>query len=279
MDLENNFRHIIGNNEKRKASSISQTSGYQELMKWKKPANQSKTPIVSPPVQPIVAQANISINSVSDYWSIDGVQYRNGIHTVDLSKSLLDGDSAKTQDQWVAHYNDAKGKNEFHAPDFPLLYGIVRALHTARDNASVKTEIDEAKKFLFDKSRAHWLMTLTRVRYKPSGTDLIIHNYGTPDKYESTTDFIGLDEYITATKQPLAYQKLLGTVDNTQQIHDVFKWLNGTDTYLWRVNSHPDSSIDRVARFSADSGRADLYCNGDPTISNLALGVRVAKKI
>ena len=276
MDLENNLRHIIGN-QKQRAKSVSETDAYKELMKWKKPINPSRPAAPEPaqPANPIPA----SINSVSDYWSIDGVQYRNGIHTVDLSKSLLDGDSAKTQDQWVAHYNDAKGKNEFHAPDFPLLYGIVRALHTARDNASVKTEIDEAKKFLFDKSRAHWLMTLTRVRYKPSGTDLIIHNYGTPDKYESTTDFIGLDEYITATKQPLAYQKLLGTVDNTQQIHDVFKWLNGTDTYLWRVNSHPDSSIDRVARFSADSGRADLYCNGDPTISNLALGVRVAKKI
>src|SRR3989338_3848822 len=269
MSLENNLRHIIGN-QKQRAKSVSETDAYKELMKWKKPINPSRPAAPEPaqPANPIPA----SINSVSDYWSIDGVQYRNGIHTVDLSKSLLDGESAKTQDQWVAHYNDAKGKNEFHAPDFPLLYGIVRALHTVRDNVSVKTQVDEAKKFLFEKSRAHWLMTLTKIIYNSSGTDEIIHNFGTIDHYERQLAFVGPDEYISKTARQDDYKALLQTDDSAQQIHDVFKWLNGTDTYLSRVNSRPKKLDERVARFSADSGRADLYCDGVSTNSNRALG-------
>jgi hypothetical protein len=34
-----------------------------------------------------------------------------------------------------------------------------------------------------------------------------------------------------------------------------------------------------VARFYADSDRADLYCNGGPTVTNSSLGVRFKRKV
>ena len=172
------------------------------------------------------AAVSPGIQSSADFWSISGVQYRNGIYTVDLMKTLLDNGTTKTQDAWATHYESGRDQNEFHIPDYPLFYGIFKTLHTIRDDATKATEIAEAHKFLKDTSRAKWLMTLTRIQYQPSGNDLIVHNFGTRDHYEEQVPFIGGDGKVTSSDASLPYQKLLGTNDNTQGIIDVFKWLN-----------------------------------------------------
>ena len=239
-------------------------------LEWE-PGRQTPTP-PQPPIPP----ANAGIQSLSDAWEISGVQYRNDIYTVDLGKALLDNGNGKTQDEWVTYSEAALDRDDFRTPDYPLLYGIVKSLYTQRNDSTKSAEIAEAQKFLKDTSRAKWLMTLTRIKYQHSN-DIIVHNHGTRSPYEKSLHFVGPDEYITDTKDIKPYQALLDTADGVDEIKGAFEWLNGTNTYLWRVNSKDNT--ERVARFYANSGRAYLCCYRDPSNSNASLGVRIRKKI
>src|SRR3989338_4888087 len=148
----------------------------------------------------------VNVRGNADAWSISGVEYRNGVYTVDLAKSLLDGGNSRQQAGWVDYSQEAIAKGDFYTPDYPLFYGTVRALFRAKDEPAKLQEAEEAKKFLQDTSRARWLMTLTRIKYQPQVNllkraifgrraifgveDIIVHNYGMPDSYEEKTNFI-----------------------------------------------------------------------------------------
>jgi len=229
----------------------------------------------SPPILVQPNSPNVNISTIGDYWKVSGVNYRNGVHTLDLAKTLLENGTAKTQNDWASYSESALAQNEFRTPDYPLFYGLVKALYSAKDDSTKAQEVEEVKNFLKDTSRARWLMTLTRIAYQPSGEDIITHNFGTREKYEEKTDFVGLDGLLTDKATPASCKALLGS-DNVQEISNVFQWLNGTNTYIWRVNSRPNQLIERVARFGAGSGRAALNCDRNPSYSDESLGVRAA---
>lgn len=221
--------------------------------------------------------SNIGVEGNNDFWRIAGVQYRGGIHTVDLMKKLLKDGASNTQTDWASHYETARQNGEFHTPDYPLFYGALRALYSARDDGTQAEEIEKARAFLKSNARARWLMTLTRIKYQPSGLDEVIHNFGTNDQYGGSVDFIGPDEWLKNTSNSEPYQVLLGTQDDIEQINAVYKWLNETDVRIWRLNSKPDSTSERVAGFFAGSGGAGLGCVGVPSDSSVSLGVREAR--
>jgi hypothetical protein len=224
-------------------------------------------PIVNPPVPPAVIPVTVQNNA--ECWSIDGVSYRDNFYVADLGKKLLEDGAEHTQYEWAERAEEAMPKGGLYTPDYPLFYGIVKAAKTAG--------LEDVRKFLRDTSRANRLMTLTRIQYQPSGEDIIIHNFGTRDRYYEQVQFVGEDGQINSSDAALPYQKLLGTDDNTQEILDVFKWLNGTDTYIFRVNVRQPAVDERVARFCSDSGRAYLSCYKDPNSSGSSLGVRLSR--
>ena len=217
----------------------------------------------------------VNVRGNADAWSISGVEYRNGVYTVDLAKSLLDGGNSRQQDGWVDYSKSASAKGDFYTPDYPLFYGTVRALFRAKDEPSKLQEAEEAKKFLQDTSRTRWLMTLTRIKYQPTGNDEVVHNYGMSDEYKVSKSIVNPDRFIESADSK-ALEAILGTGD-VGEISNVFNWLNGTKTYLWIVNERPSSVDERVARFDAGSVRAGLYCDGYPSYSDASLGVRVAR--
>lgn len=227
---------------------------------------------------PSVVNSPTSVTSSGHFWTIDNVPYRGSVYTVDLLKELAHGGVTHTQDEWAEHYKVTKDENGFHAPDYPILYGVFKALRTSKDDPTQSAMVEEARTFLQNTARAKWLMTLSRIKYKPSGLDTVIHNYGTTDQHSTDTDFIGKDEYLKDTSNATPYRVLLQTGESVEEIDKVFQWLNKTGAYLWRVNNKPSAEQDRVAGFDAYSGRAGLGCGGDPQVSNSALGVRLAQK-
>jgi len=215
-----------------------------------------------------------TLERAGDFWSIPNVLYRGKSHTVELySGGVLE---ARTPDEWAKHYGSAKPAGEFHAPDFPLFYGVLKALYNSKDDSSKKVEVEEAKNFLRQSSRNNWLTTLTRIKHNPKGMDEVIHNYGTSDSYKNKVKFIGPDGEITAVDGGRACKVLLGTSDDVQKIGSIYQWLNDTPTYIWRVNNKLSSVDDRVAWFYAYSDRACLDCGWDPSDSGASLGVRLA---
>ncbi|MFA5174462.1 MAG: hypothetical protein WC438_04750 [Candidatus Pacearchaeota archaeon] len=224
------------------------------------------------PKQEVVIPANTnpnqSIINAGDYWTIPNVSYRNGIHTFDLAKTLLENGQAQTQDYWVYYRNIAQPKGEFYTADMPLYHAVFTALFEQKDNP----ESEEARKFIQSSMRDKWPITLTRIAYQPRGKDKIIHNYKTNEQYELEEKIIGPDRFIKSRDSP-ALNALLGDGD-IDQINSIYNWINQTNPYIWRVDSKPNEIDERVAGLDANSGWVDLGCGRSPGGALASLGVR-----
>ena len=228
---------------------------------------QTTSPIITNP-----SQTNLP------YWTIPNVIYRGVSGNVDVQKTLLENGTSKDQDSWASYSEKERTKGNFYTPDYPLLYRTLEQAFNLKDEKAYKNQIEEMRTTLKGLARAKWLMTLTRIKYAPKGKDTIIHNFGLKDKYSLQEEFMGADGELPAGSPVNVYQNLLGTQSNIGRIKSVFDWFNDTNrSYIWRVNSKPDSVEDRVARFNACSDRAVLDCYGDPSVSYSSLGVRFVR--
>ena len=261
--MNTNFGYTFGRTEK------SRNNEFDELVKRLEQAPPSKKPAKKG--NPLNIPANI--NSTADYWNIEGVNYKNKFYSVQLAKSLLDNGNAKTQAQWAEYSVLAKQNGSFYTGDMPLYHAVFTSLFKQKDNSKSKKEIEEARAFIQKQMREKYLMTLTRIPYQPIGKDKIIHNYRTNEEYELNEDIVGPDrEIITGDKKALT--AILGT-DDIDEIKSVYKWINQTPAWIWRVNSKPKNINERVAWFVAGTGRAVLNCDRVPDYSDASLGVRV----
>jgi len=217
---------------------------------------------------------NATLEDKTDFWSIDNVRYRNRTCSVGLAKSLLDSGNKKTQDEWAEYSRQAQQQGTFYAGDFPLYYALFSQLHSLRENPGMRTNVEEAKAFISKQMFEKWLMTLTRLQYKKRGDDTIVHNYGMQDQYELKGKIVGEDGLITdADTDAQGMLELLTGEKDAAKVSEVYKWMTGKESYLWRVNSKQNT--ERVARFDANSDRVDLSCGRNPVLSNSALGVKV----
>jgi len=241
---------------------------YEALEKRLAEQERAKT---NPPAQPIVVPA-----SSGDFWTIPGVNYRGNVVDVQLLKNYLDNGNAKTQDDWARYSEQARAKGEFYLPDYPLFFATLERAYALKTDAT----IEEMRKKVQKLSRAKWLMTTTRIKYANKGKDKIVHNYGMSDPQKLEEPFVGADGTIPSGSPETLYQKLLGTQSSVANINSVFKWLNGTDAYMYRVNSKPNKLDERVAAgFDADSDWAYFDCDRIPTNTNTGLGVRYARRV
>ena len=78
-----------------------------------------------------VQPPTVNVRGNADAWSISGVEYRNGVYTVDLAKSLLDGGNSRQQAGWVDYSKEVIAKGAFYTPEYPLFFGTVMDLFKA----------------------------------------------------------------------------------------------------------------------------------------------------
>ena len=226
--------------------------------------NSGGNPNPNPPTTPvIVTPASTGLA----YFTIPQITYRSGVFDADILKTFLDNGTVKTQDDWASYSENARVRGEF--------YTILKRAFDLKDDPNYKFPVEEMRTTIQKLSREKWLMTLTRIGYSSQGNDTINHNFGLSDKYQSFEGVVGSDGEIPAGSSDDLYHSLLGTGDSITKIKDVFRWLNETPTYIWRVNSKPKSNLERVARFGASSAWAGLVCDGDPTDTSSSLGVRL----
>ena len=207
----------------------------------------------------------------TSFWKIYGAN-RVDANRVDLLNGLL---PARTQEEHVAHYGE-QGRDGFEIGSVPVIYSVAEAMFDNKEGSRYKDGIGRARDFLQKRMRNRFLLTSTRIRNMPEGQrDVVMHNYGLPSMQTIEADIIGHTELIADAKDTEAYTALFGSGD-TEKIGRVFRWLNGTDVYLWRVNSKPDRAYETVAGFDANSVRAGLNCYWVPRGSYSALGVRLS---
>ena len=220
---------------------------------------------------------DFSIEDHMDFWRLNNVKNQNGLyHVIDLSKTLL---PVRTQEEHAKHAIEAKKQGDFHLADFSLDHSIFTFSYLNKDNPDYKEKIEEARLFLKNAMYGNFLTSLTRIRYNPKGKDTIIHNYMQEDQHGADIDFTGKDGYIIQeeikAEKPL--QALLQTDQSVKEINSVYRWINNTDAYIWRLNQKPKSIDERVARFRVGSDGVGLYCGRNPQYSDSGLGVRYAE--
>lgn len=144
--------------------------------------------------------------------------------------------------------------------DSVLHFAIFSAAYNLRNEN--KNVAEELRTFIQEGLRKY-LNTLTRISYSPSGKDLVTHNVATLDAYSRKASVAGASELMSELKNKNALEALLGTKD-VKKINGVFQWINGTNGHIWRLNSKPQGTDEKVVGFGAGSGGLDLYCDGDP---------------
>jgi len=224
---------------------------------------------------------DFSLEDLTDSYRITGIQYRNGIYTVNLFKELL---TYQTQDQHAEHRKQviADNTNEPYSLDYPLFNSTATSLFQNKDNSQYKDKIEEVRQFLKQQMLDKWLMTLTRIQYNPENQkDKVIHNYNQQDSYKIELDsFMGPDGYITNSDttnviEPL--QALLNTKQSLQEINSIYKWLTDVNAYIWRLNSEASRTTETVVGINTDSDRAWFNCDRHIDNPNASLGVSVAR--
>ena len=202
----------------------------------------------------------------SDFWTIPNVHYRGESLTADLSNRLL---PVRTQQQHAEHRNSAQ-EEEFVTADMPFYFAVFGALFEQKDALEYA---EQARDFIKNAIRQNFPITLTRIAYSPIGEDVVTHNYGTKGSYEVKANIVGPDRFIERGDKG-ALTAIVGNGD-VSRINKVFNWINGTNTYIWRLNEKSEESIEKVAGFDAGSDSARVDCGRPPANANASLGVRV----
>ena len=174
-------------------------------------------------------------------WDIPGVSYRGEKGTYRLFETMT---PSLDQDELAQLYTTEKQKGNPHPTDMPLLWAIATQVYELRDE-------NEALRDFLRKGLRKFSNTLTRIVYNTSGMDCVIHNYGTSDVYSKDSTIVGSDGWINELTDSHVLEEILGTQD-TQKINNVSHYINGTASYLWRLNSRPKQKEERIARFDAD---------------------------
>ncbi len=261
-----NKTYLIGNREgPRRSKIITDPAEIEKINRRLMEEEDVSVPEV-PETSDTTTQGNVT--SLAEHWEIPNVEYRNGIYTVNLAKSLLDNGKAKTQSDWIEYSKKAKQNGDFYVGDMALQYSMFKSLSSQTNSESL-----EARDFIKKSMRENWnwLMTTTRLRYNPQGNDEVIHDYTMPTELKIGVELVGPNRFID-TNDSNALEALLLDQD-IARVNSVFNFINGTNAYIWRLNSRPKNVDERVARFDAFSVGASLSCSGGPVVAFSSLGV------
>ena len=192
------------------------------------------------------------------YLTIPDVNYRGEIQTWNIFRKMT---SEMDISQLSELYETEKPKGNPHPASSDLIYSIFLGGFNLREKSP--NEAQDLREF-FKTGLGRYPNTLSIVEYNPFfGEDKAIHNYKTSEEYELKGNIAGPDGLVKNLPDANFLEMILGT-KNTGEINDVFKWINSTDSYVYRLNIKPSKKTEKVVWFLADSSRVCLYCSGNP---------------
>ena len=171
---------------KTKIFGIDTKEAYRKVMAEPEPSPEDKS-----------KNQHSSIEDKADFQRVDNVLYRNTPCSVDLAKALLDSGNKKTQDEWAEYSRQAKQQNRVYTGNFQLYHALFSQLHNLREVPAMRDIAEEARQFISSQMLQKYLTTLTRLQYKATGDDIIIHDYGMPDEFKLRGNIVGKDGLIT----------------------------------------------------------------------------------
>jgi hypothetical protein len=226
-------------------------------------------------VKPAVKTTNtgdFSINETTDSYTLNNVFLGGVMHSFAWTKELLDGGNSHIQDDWV--------KITDQLPDTRAYYASLLELYKNKDGPQSDL-VEKVRKMFAKDFKDNWMMTGTRVTYKPKGKDKVTHNYDSASETSIDTTFVGSDGYVNSKSSFEDEMEVLFGTKDCKEVSEVFKWVTKKATYLWRLNSKPSKGTEeRAVVLGVNYGNDGFYINAYVSINydRPARGVVVARE-
>lgn len=207
---------------------------------------------------------------------------------VQVTEKLLDNGRFRTQAGWQAYRNEtgwgpgsAPLQFALHSAVYDNNIAILAALAEGRGDAEkLRVTLASVKKLrsLFAGDfRNRWMMTATGVTYRAGASGIVTHDAGTPEERTLEARLAGpngrIDDGMSGEMQAL-----LGSPD-VKRVSDVYKWITGKKSYLWRIDKAPEIGTERALVLGVSSLNDVFVIYADVGIvgsGGSARGVRVA---
>jgi len=212
----------------------------------------------------------------TDEFYIVTNKYRNGeVVEARLGRKML---PSMNIDQMIA-YRLKHSKDEELVPCSAPIFFNELAFPSYKGKANpIAREIGE--EFLRENIRGNYPNLLTDIVYMPkvkgvARRDKVTH-YDLGEKFVEA-DIVGGDgEFVEVTSAKASNALFGASVKNANQ---TFAWINGTSSYMYRVNETPETEDRRVVGLVAYSDGFYLICYWDPQYASASFGVCLSQKI
>ncbi len=177
--------------------------------------------------------AQFGIVMPQSFYTVKGVwlPYAQAHRDVQVTTDLLNGERSGTQRElaetgWLG--------------SAPLITAVLASLYDHQNTEGV----EELRRLFAGDFRKQGIMTSTHISYRSSGLDVVTHDVGTPGQRTLEACLVGPDGRITGEMSEET-QALFGNM-NAGKVIDVYHWVTGKETYLWRLNSRPKQDVGRA---------------------------------
>ncbi len=190
-----------------------------------------------PTIEELMAsESDFNIFEIEDGYRIAGVRYLDRGRICDLAKELLPPTT-----QTLHAQNTAQAKpNKYTAACAPVIHAMCKTLYQNRDGKH-KELIEKVREFLQKTFNGTLIHTLSQAVYNPGNHDFIAHEVGNSGEYRPGADWkVGPKGLIKdLDTSGFACNQILGEKD-PQEANNIYKWITGKDTYLWRQEERPE---------------------------------------
>jgi hypothetical protein len=215
-----------------------------------------------------------SIEELKDRYRLNNIEYHDGIYVVDWSKSLLDNGQKHVQEEWV----QTTDRTEWKLPNSRLVHACLTALYKSRNEPDQTGLVQKMIENIFMPDfKENYLLTSTRVAYKPTGEDVVTHDIDQLTEIQIKTKMAGSARRIDADSgSQEAIYAILGT-RNLTEVNQVYEWASGSRPSLQTVLEAEDYSLGAVVLGLSHAGQVFSICC-DSRNMHPARGV-IARKI
>jgi hypothetical protein len=209
-------------------------------------------------------KSNVSLYNPESFWKIDNVLLKGELH---LAKVYLKLSDMMNYDQLQKFYSDEKRKGNPHPISIPDWRAIAEAGKENKDFMNFNQNISKQSPNFY-----------TSIEYSPSESeDKIFHYEYSSEEQIIRGEFVGPDNRIKDIKDLKTLEALIG-MNNSDSLNNLSNLINGTEMFLWRLNSKPEEKVKFVGELYADSVRLDLDAYGCPSGEHPALRVLIQKQ-
>lgn len=143
----------------------------------------------------------------------------------------------------------------------PEYMGVMRTLFNHRNDKDLAVGIESLRQILRQDFAKYWMMTGSDLFVPAKGPDFAVHGIDRAEPLKVFGNLTGDDGYLRDHHEEFVRVTLDATVDEVKEIYG--NWINGGDTYVWRLSRKPVKGVVELAlQLGRDGDEAYIASDG-----------------